>query len=148
MTNRMFLVFLLISGCAHYSLEESKISLSVNTIITPPHLQMREADLTRLLVSELRTRGYDAAWNASGENQVLCKITQASLDELDASVGADLIAECQVKATSGDFQVSSTGLGYAKAGPETFSTVTDLAAAQAIKDVSFRIDSGFRNGNE
>jgi hypothetical protein len=148
MTNRMFLVFLLISGCAHYSLEEANIPLSVNTIITPPHLQVREADLTRLLVSELRARGYDAAWNATGENQVSCKITQDRLDELDIGVSAGLIAECQVRAPSGDFQVRSTGLGYAKAGPETFSTVTDLAAAQAIKDVSFRIDSGFRNGNE
>lgn len=148
MTNRMLLVFLLISGCAHYSLEETKISLSVNTIITPPHLQVREADLTRLLVGELQARGYVAAWNASGENQVVCKITQDRLDELDAGVGAGLIAECLVKAPSGDFEVRSTGLGYAKAGPETFSMATDLAAAQAIKDVSFRIDSGFRNGNE
>ncbi len=148
MTNRMILVFLLISGCAHYSLEEAKIPLSVNTIITPPHLQVREADLTRQLVGELRARGYDASWTANGENLVMCKITQDRLDELDAGVGANLIAECQVKAPSGDFEVRSIGLGYAKAGPETFSAATDLAAAQAIKDVSFRIDSGFRNGNE
>ena len=148
MTNRMFLVFLLFSGCAHYSLEEPKVSLAVHTIVTPPHLQIRESDLTRLLVGELQARGYDAAWTAIGENLVACTITEGRLDELDAGAAASLTADCQVNGPAGHFQVSSIGLGYSKAGPETFSTAADFAAAQAIKDVSFRIDSGFRKANE
>jgi len=137
----MFMVFLLLSGCAHYTFEDTKPSLSVNTIITPPHLQIREADLTRLLVGELQGRGYQAVWQATGENLVVCKMTQDRVDELDQGAAAALHVECDVSRPSGRFQVTSTGLGYTNVGPESFSATTDLAAAQAIKDVSFRIDS-------
>lgn len=146
MTQRMITVFLLLSGCAHYTLEEIKQPLTVNTIVTPPHLQIREADLTRLLVGELQSRGYQAAWQPTGENLVACRVIQDRLDELDQGVAAGLRVECDVSRPSGRFQVTSTGLGFTNVGPDSFSNTTDLAAAQAIKDVSFRIDSRLQEG--
>ena len=139
----LFIATCVLAGCAHYSLAGGGRILHVNTVVTPPHVDIDEAALTRELVASLQTRGYNARWGLGSEN-VACTVEPSGTESPDAAL-LRMHWSCEVTHSGTALAVDTTGVVFSNATAETFSGAAFAAAAQGIPDITALIDTALED---
>lgn len=122
-------------------MQDSNLQVSVLTVVTPPHWQVKDADLTRELVAELRRRGFDARWTSRPGPTVRCTVMPQDSVELRES--ATIIARwhCEVAQRGRILPVDTTATVFSNTLAETYADVLYASAAQAIPRIGAKIEA-------
>ncbi|MEZ4460128.1 MAG: hypothetical protein R3E66_10435 [bacterium] len=115
----------------------------MNTVVTPPHMDMDEAALTRQLVANLQSQGYDARWGQGSQN-VRCSVEPWGVEAQNA-VLFRMQWLCEVSRKGAALSVDTAGVVFSNADAETFSSAAFAAAAQGLPDIAARIDTALQD---
>lgn len=130
----------ILGGCAHYSLADAAQTVAVRTVSTPPHLNLNEGDLTRKLVADLRTRGYDARWADQANLVLTCKLETSRPLETDDAAMFELSGTCDWSGTNTPQHVGTQITSIQKTSGADFAGAADRAATQLLAELAHHFD--------